>query len=181
MASIINASTAGAGGVITTADASGELQIQSAGATVATVTGSGVAVTGALSSSGALSATTGSFSGNVTLGSSVLGTPDGSASLYMCRAWVNFNGTGTVAIRGAGNVSSITDNGTGNYTANFSIAMPDTSYAYPSSASFSGDGAVVSVVTVSTSSLRIITEYVTAFDGTTTPLDAVFVNLAIFR
>jgi len=55
MASIINASTSGAGGVITTADASGELQIQSAGSTVATVTGSGVAVTGTLSSSGAIS------------------------------------------------------------------------------------------------------------------------------
>jgi hypothetical protein len=175
MPSIINASTAGAGGVITTADASGVLNIQSGGTTIAAVTGSGVAVTGALSS------TTGSFSGNVTLGSSVLGTPDGSASLYMCRAWVNFNGTGTVAIRGAGNVSSITDNGTGNYTANFSIAMPDTSYAYPASASFGADGALIAVVTVSTSSLRFTTEYVSAFDGTTTPLDAVFVNLAIFR
>lgn len=49
---------------------------------------------------------------------------------YLARAWVNFNGTGTVAIRAAGNVSSITDNGTGDYTANFTTAMPDTSYAY---------------------------------------------------
>ena len=47
----------------------------------------------------------------------------------MCRAWVNFNGTGTVAIRGSGNVSSITDNGVGNYTVNFTTAMPDTNYA----------------------------------------------------
>jgi hypothetical protein len=38
-------------------------------------------------------------------------TVSGTAPLYMCRAWVNFNGTGTVAIRGSGNVSSITDNG----------------------------------------------------------------------
>ena len=44
----------------------------------------------------------------------------------MCRAWVNFNGTGTVAIRAQFNVSSITDNGTGNYTVNFTTAMPDT-------------------------------------------------------
>ena len=43
-------------------------------------------------------------------------TVSGTAPLYMCRAWVNFNGTGTVAIRGSGNVSSITDNGAGNYT-----------------------------------------------------------------
>jgi hypothetical protein len=47
------------------------------------------------------------------------------ATAYGCRAWVNFNGTGTVAIRASGNVSSITDNGTGNYTINYSTAMPD--------------------------------------------------------
>ena len=52
-----------------------------------------------------------------------------SAVAYGCRAWVNFNGTGTVAIRASGNVSSITDNGTGDYTVNFSTAMPDANYA----------------------------------------------------
>ena len=46
-----------------------------------------------------------------------------------CKAWVNFNGTGTVAIRDAYNVSSITDNGTGNYTVNFTTAMADTNYS----------------------------------------------------
>lgn len=52
------------------------------------------------------------------------------ATAYGCRAWVNFNGTGTVAIRGSGNVTSITDNGgTGDYTVNFTTAMPDTNYA----------------------------------------------------
>lgn len=45
-----------------------------------------------------------------------------------CRAWVNFNGTGTVAIRASFNVSSITDNGTGDYTVNFSTAMTDANY-----------------------------------------------------
>lgn len=53
----------------------------------------------------------------------------GSAPIYACRAWVNFNGTGTVAIRASGNVSSITDNGAGDYTVNFTTAMPDTNYA----------------------------------------------------
>ena len=53
----------------------------------------------------------------------------GSAPVYACRAWVNFNGTGTVAIRAGGNVSSITDNGTGSYTINFATAMPDANYA----------------------------------------------------
>jgi len=53
----------------------------------------------------------------------------GSAPMYACRAWVNFNGTGTVVIRASGNVSSITDNGTGDYTVNFTTAMPDANYA----------------------------------------------------
>jgi hypothetical protein len=46
----------------------------------------------------------------------------------LARAWVNFNGTGTVAIRASSNVSSITDNGTGDYTLNFTTAMPDANY-----------------------------------------------------
>jgi len=50
------------------------------------------------------------------------------ATAYGCRAWVNFNGTGTVAIRASGNVSSITDNGVGDYTVNFTNAMPDANY-----------------------------------------------------
>ena len=53
----------------------------------------------------------------------------GTAPVYACRAWVNFNGTGTIAIRASGNVSSITDNGTGDYTVNFTTAMPDVNYA----------------------------------------------------
>ena len=51
------------------------------------------------------------------------------ATAYGCRAWVNFNGTGTVAIRASGNVSSITDNGTGDYTVNFTTAMSDANYS----------------------------------------------------
>ena len=51
------------------------------------------------------------------------------ATAYGCRAWVNFDGTGTPAIRASGNVSSITDNGTGDYTVNFTNSMPDVNYA----------------------------------------------------
>jgi hypothetical protein len=58
-----------------------------------------------------------------------LSTASGSAPSYSARAWVNFNGTGTVAIRDSGNVTSITDNGTGNYTVNFTTAMPDANYS----------------------------------------------------
>ena len=46
--------------------------------------------------------------------------------VYTCKAWVNFNGTGTVAIRASGNVSSITDRGVGQYTVNLTTALPDT-------------------------------------------------------
>jgi len=57
------------------------------------------------------------------------GAQSGSAPIYAARAWVNFNGTGTVAIRASGNVSSITDNGTGDYTVNFTTAMSDINYS----------------------------------------------------
>lgn len=61
-----------------------------------------------------------------------------SAGSGTLRAWVNFNGTGTVAIRASGNVSSVTDNGNGNYTVNFTTAMPDVNYAVVGNASASG-------------------------------------------
>jgi uncharacterized protein (AIM24 family) len=70
---------------------------------------------------------TGNLSFNSGYGSSVVA--------YGCRAWVNFNGTGTVAIRASGNVSSITDNGTGDYTINFSTALSDIDYDVVGSAS----------------------------------------------
>ena len=52
-----------------------------------------------------------------------------TATAYGCRAWVRFNGAGTVSIYGSANVSSITDNSTGNYNVNFTTAMPDSNYA----------------------------------------------------
>jgi len=58
-----------------------------------------------------------------------------TATAYGCRAWVNFNGTGTVSIYDSANVSSITDNGTGDYTVNFSNSMPDINYSFQGSAS----------------------------------------------
>lgn len=71
-----------------------------------------------------VSGTTGSFSGNMSFNSGY-----GSAAVaYGCRAWINFNGTGTPAIRASGNVTSITDNGTGDYTLNFTTALPDINF-----------------------------------------------------
>ena len=61
--------------------------------------------------------------------SAQVATVSGTAPLYASRAWVNFNGTGTVAIRASGNVTSITDSGVGLYDVNFTTAMPDANYA----------------------------------------------------
>jgi len=76
------------------------------------------------------------FSGTVTGVSSYsdsdalsLFNASGSAPVYACRAWVNFDGDGTVSIRDSGNVSSITDNGTGDYAVNLTTAMQDTNYS----------------------------------------------------
>jgi hypothetical protein len=58
-----------------------------------------------------------------------LSTASGSAPSYSARAWVNFDGDGTVSVRGSANVSSVTDQGTGDYTVNFSTAMSDTNFS----------------------------------------------------
>lgn len=73
------------------------------------------------------------------------GAQSGSAPAYAARAWVNFNGTGTVAIRAAGNVSSITDNGTADYTVNFTVAFSDTNYATTAVAGGTGGGQAMMV------------------------------------
>ena len=106
--------------------------------------------------------------------------------VYTAKAWVNFNGTGTVAIRAAGNVSSITDNGTGNYTVNFTTAMADANYSWTTAEqrNLGADQALVKSVTyntdtVSTTSLQIrffaVTPSASGFE------DALTINVAIFR
>jgi hypothetical protein len=105
----------------------------------------------------------------------------GTAPLYFCRAWVNFNGTGTVAIRASGNVTSITDNGTGDYTVNFTTAMPDANYGVAGfAANTSGSGRAVVCqtnvrTTYSTTALAVLTgDAGSVFNATT-------VNVSVFR
>jgi len=131
---------------------------------------------------------TGNTSGNV-VSSQVADALNatGSAPLFACRGWVNFNGTGTVAIRASGNVSSITDNGTGDYTLNFATAMEDVNYAVSGSVGGSGPGSTDSVVsihgsaaglpatTMTTTALRVRTGY------GVTAVDYQVVSVAIFR
>tara|TARA_R100000458_G_scaffold53701_1_gene56215 strand:- start:17 stop:349 length:333 start_codon:yes stop_codon:yes gene_type:complete len=69
---------------------------------------------------------------------------------FRCRAWVNFNGSGTIAIVGSGNVSSITDTNVGNYTVNFTQSMPDANFAVSYTASGT-DPFMTSLSTTSTS------------------------------
>jgi hypothetical protein len=108
------------------------------------------------------------------------------ATAYGCRAWVNFNGTGTPAIRASGNVSSITDNGTGDYTVNFTTAMPDVNYSFLLSIGDTGPNSGscniiqrVSTNTPSISSVRIMTRYVDQFNNGV--VDAAEVCVSIFR
>lgn len=98
----------------------------------------------------------------------------GSAPVYACRAWVSFSGTGTVSINGSGNVTSITDNGTGVYTVNFTTAMPDANYSYSgisTDASTSGFGGAIgryTGYTKTTSSAQFVVwgaDLQTAFDA----------------
>ncbi len=126
--------------------------------------------------SGAVSGTTGSFSSDLSFNSGY-----GSvATAYGCRAWVNFNGTGTVAIRASGNVSSITDNGAGDYTVNFTNAMPDANYCIAGTTGEGSYGGVIytSSTTFSSGGARFLT-----FPNNVpaSQVDMAYVNIAIFR
>jgi hypothetical protein len=104
----------------------------------------------------------------------------GSAPVYACRAWVNFNGTGTVAIRASGNVSSIVDNGVGDYTVNFTTAMPDANYSICGTG---GNGASAGAVFLSPRGANPTPSAVRIFLLTAADVlnDTTFVSVAIFR
>lgn len=100
--------------------------------------------------------------------------------VYTCKAWVNFDGTGTVAIRGSGNVTDIDDNSNGDYTVNFTNAMTDANYAPVFSVGRSGQALtsdLTSANATTTTSVRLRSR--TA--GTNTGTDADIVAVAVFR
>jgi hypothetical protein len=144
MAVTLNASTSS--GLVQTADTSGVLTLQSNG-------------------TAALSVSSSNLQFNSGYGS--------VATAYGCRAWINFNGTGTPAIRGSGNVTSITDNGTGDYTINFTTAMPDANFATLATSVNTSFSVTVSQTTTTT---QIRTTTVTP-----ALVDASIVNIAVFR
>ena len=100
---------------------------------------------------------------------------DGSEN-YKCRAWVNFNGTGTVAIRDSGNVSSITDNGTGDYNVNFTTAMPDSDYAFTFGQSGYIRHLTMADIPSTTSGFNV-----TSFNNVDSRSDADYICVAVFR
>jgi hypothetical protein len=127
-----------------------------------------------------------------TINSSVASTPpvfqaNGTQIGTLCRAWVNFNGTGTVAIRASFNVSSITDNGTGDYTVNFTTAMSDANYSITGSAnpsyglangnlSIDVQASGLSESAPSTSAFRVLCR-----QNNDANYDAKYVNISVFR
>lgn len=96
------------------------------------------------------------------------------------KAWVNFNGTGTVAIRASYNVTSITDRGTGQYTINFTTALADANYSLTitvGEGSSTGKGARAPTSSPTTSAVQLETTNATqtAFE------DAAYVQASVFR
>jgi len=114
----------------------------------------------------------------------------GSAPMFACRAWVNFDGTGTVAIRASGNVSSITDNGTGVYTVNFTTNMEDANYAWVGSCTTTStttsslypaaQGTVQQAADQSSTITSLPISTMTGSDSTQWK-DVAVVNIAVFR
>lgn len=111
-----------------------------------------------------------------------LTVPVGTVVNGSAKAWVNFNGTGTVAIRAAFNVSSITDNGTGDYTVNFTTAMVDSNYALAGFARSDGAGTVAYTVTATSTGTKTATAMqVRTHAGAGALYDAPEIGVAIFR
>ena len=107
------------------------------------------------------------------------GAQSGSAPIYAARAWVNFNGTSTVAIRASGNVTSITDNAAGKYTMNFTTAMADANYATIATGSHTNSTSGAALSETSSNAPAAGSVQITLFDGGYVDRDVV--NIAIFR
>lgn len=107
----------------------------------------------------------------------------GTAPIYACRAWVNFNGTGTVAIGASGNVSSITDNGVGDYKVNFITAMVDTNYAVTTSDGdrFNNASEPTNIFPADTGHLTSSIRIISVVPGSSVKWDVANISVSIFR
>jgi len=101
---------------------------------------------------------------------------------YGCRAWVNFNGTSTVAISEDGNVSSITDNGTGDYTVNFAANMPDINYCVVGNCSINITGNFGHSVSTPHSAANLVgATRLSTNSAAASKNDVQFVSVSVFR
>jgi hypothetical protein len=104
----------------------------------------------------------------------------GSAPVYACRARVNFNGTGTPAIRGSGNISSVSRTSTGRFTINFTTAMPDVNYGISqvnSRSTIGGSGAIGFLTTSNPTTTQMFFGYGTSSANE----DPLFAGISVFR
>lgn len=105
----------------------------------------------------------------------------GGVEQYLAKAWVNFNGTGTVAIRASGNVSSITDNGTGRYVVNLASAMPDANYSVSATASYTNASTNAAAISIDEGTAPTTTAVALRANQGSANLDPVYCSVAIFR
>ena len=111
----------------------------------------------------------------------------GTENGKLCRAFVNFNGTtgsgvgfSDITIRASFNVSSILDNGTGNYRVNFTTALTDANYGVVSTLGLSGN-VVVMRVNASSPPTNLRCDILSNRTDTTAAVDSEYVNVAFFR
>jgi hypothetical protein len=114
------------------------------------------------------------------------GAQSGSAPIYAARAWVNFNGTGTVStnqtIRASGNVTSVFKNGTGDYTVNFTTAMADANYSVTGTGGAPGtSNGFIQCAENSTARTATLVRIANVAGGFGTVADGAHINVAIFR
>tara|TARA_Y100001937_G_scaffold63542_1_gene87095 strand:+ start:205 stop:615 length:411 start_codon:yes stop_codon:yes gene_type:complete len=135
---------------------------------------------GLLNVNGALNVT-----GNATLQSDVLMNSDfGSATQgYAIRAWISFDANGTNQTRGSGN-ATMTDHGTGDFTMNFTTAMPDTGYSMVGTAGYNSGVIVLGLTAAGTSSSPTTTGFrftVRANYSNSTLMDEEYIHLMVVR
>lgn len=204
MASTITAGNASNGGLTYTADTTGALEIKTGtgtGTTAISINSSQTVtiaqnqvVTGNLTVNGSLSTAGGGTLTAASIKSAAANTPTefqdstGAQIGTLCRAWVNFNGTGTPAIRASFNVTTIGDNGTGDYTVNFAIAMPDINYSVVcgNGSDVTGSAALQTAnpsqaALNTTLAVRVVSGFMGSGATNRTSTDPAFYNVAVFR
>jgi hypothetical protein len=117
-----------------------------------------------------------------TISNGTVSTSSANVIRGSAKAWVNFNGTGTVAIRASYNVSSITDNGTGDYTVNFTNALPDANYSLAGMGqTLAGSGTSANIISIKPSPNPSTTAVsIRCFDNGIGYVDSPYVCISVF-